>query len=97
MTIKMMLAQEAVNKYNDMRDAECYYEKLLRHYTERAKICYKNLCIYFNGDSERTGRSVVPEEKSIEVLGLDSFEGSRIIAMMYELKITERQNGGMVI
>lgn len=97
MTIKMMLAQEAVNKYNDMRDAECYYEKLLRHYTERAKICYKNLCIYFNGDSERTGRSVVPEEKCIEVLGLDSFEGSRIIAMMYELKITERQNGGMVI
>lgn len=37
MTIKMMLAQEAVNKYNDMRDAECYYEKLLRYYTERAK------------------------------------------------------------
>lgn len=76
MTIKMMLAQEAVNKYNDMRDAECYYEKLLRYYTERAKTCYKKLCIYFNGDSERTGRSVVPEEKCIEVLGLDSFEGS---------------------
>lgn len=97
MNIKKMLAQEAANKYDDMRDAECCYEKLLRHYTEQAKICYKNLCIYFNGDSERTGRSVVPEEKCIEVLGLDSFEGPRIIAMMYELKITERQNGGMVI
>lgn len=97
MNITRMLAQEAVNKYNDMRDAECYYEKLLRYYTERAKTCYKKLCIYFNGDSERTGRSVVPEEKCIEVLGLDSFEGSRIIAMIYELKITERQNGGMVI
>lgn len=97
MNIRMMLAQEAVNKYDDMRDAEWYYEKLLRHYTERAKICYKNLCIYFNGDSERTGRSVVPEEKCIEVLGLDSFEGSRIIAMMYELNITERQKGSMVI
>lgn len=97
MNITRMLAQEAVNKYNDMRDAECYYEKLLRYYTERAKTCYKKLCIYFNGDSERTGRSVAPEEKYIEVLGLDSFEGSRIIAMMYELKITERQNGGMVI
>lgn len=97
MNITKMLVQEAVNKYDDMRDAERCYEKLLSHYTERAKICYKNLCIYFNGDSERTGKSVVPEEKCIEVLGLDSFEGSRIIAMMYELKITERQNGGMVI
>ena len=97
MNIRMVLAQEAVNKYDDMRDAEWYYEKLLRHYTERAKTCYKKLCIYFNGNSERTGSSVVPEEKCIEVLGLDSFEGARIIAMMYELKITERQNGGVVI
>lgn len=31
MNIKMMLAQESVNKYDDMRDAEWYYEKLLRH------------------------------------------------------------------
>lgn len=97
MNIKMMLAQEAANKYDDMKDAECCYEKLLGYYTRCAVTCYKKLCIYFNGDSERTGCSVVPEEKCIEVLGLDSFEGSRIIAMMYELKITERQNGGMVI
>lgn len=97
MNIKRMLAQEAVNKYDDMRDAKFYYEKLLRYYTVRAHTCYKNLCIYFNGDSERTGWAVVPEEKCIEVLGLDSFEAARIIAMMYELKITERQNGGVVI
>nr|DAX03585.1 MAG TPA: hypothetical protein [Caudoviricetes sp.] len=97
MNIKMMLAQEAANKYDDMEDAECYYEMLLGYYTRRAVMCYKKLYIYFNGDLERTGRSVVPEEKCIEVLGLDSFEGARIIAMMCELNITERQNGGIVI
>lgn len=45
MNITMMLAQEAVNKYNDMRDAECYYEKLLRYYTEQAKPVTKN-CVF---------------------------------------------------
>lgn len=42
MNIKMMLAQEAANKYDDMKDAECYYEMLLGYYTRCAVTCYKN-------------------------------------------------------
>lgn len=97
MNIKKELAQEAVNKYDDMRDAECYYEKALKFYVNKARESYKTLCRYFNGGENRTGQCVVSEEHCIEVLGLDSFEGARVIRMMYEIKITERQNGGMVI
>lgn len=49
MNIKTELAQEAVNKYDDMRDAECYYEKVLKFYVNKARESYKTLCRYFNG------------------------------------------------
>lgn len=95
--MSMLLAKEAVNRYENMHDAERYYEKQLEYYTKQAKYCYKVLCRYFNGDENKTGKSIVPGEKCIEVLGLDEEEGSRIIRMMYELNITERQNGMVVI
>lgn len=47
MNIKMMLAQEAANKYDDMKDAECYYEMLLGYYTRCAVTCYKKLVYLF--------------------------------------------------
>ena len=97
MKMSILLTQEALNRYENMCDAERYYEKQLAYYTKQAKICYKVLCRYFNDDENDTGQSIVPEEKCIEVLGFDKEEGSRVIRMMYELNITERQNGMVVI
>lgn len=98
MKMSMVLEQEAVNRCENMDEAERYYEKQLAYYTLQANICYKVLCRYFNDDENITGLSIVPEEKCLKVLGIvDKEEGSRVIAMMYELNLTERQNGCMVI
>ena len=97
MKMSMLLAQEAVNRYENMLDAEVFYEKQLTYYTRQAKICYKMLCRYFNDDENDTCKSIVPEEMCIEVLGFDKEEGSRVLGMMYELGITECQNGMVVI
>ena len=43
------------------------------------------------------GLCVVPEDTAIEVLGLNKYDGKRVLAMMNELKLTERQNGMIVI
>lgn len=48
------------------------------------------------GSADRTGISTVSEERCIEVMGYNMIEGSRVLAMMYEMNITERQ-GGLVV
>lgn len=58
---------------------------------------YEHLHNYFNGSTTKTGLCVVSEDRANEVLGLNNYDGKRVLAMMYELKLTERQNGMVVI
>lgn len=71
--------------------------KTVARIEEKARTGYKVLCEYFNGSATRTGLCVVSEDRAIEVLGLNNYDGKRVLAMMYELKLTERQNGMVVI
>ena len=84
-------------KYADTYLAYNYYEKTVARLEEKARNGYKVLCEYFNGSTTKTGLCVVSEDRAIEVLGLNNYDGKRVLAMMYELKLTERQNGMVVI
>lgn len=97
MNIYTIISKEATEKYADTYLAYNYYEKTVTGLEENARIGYKVLCEYFNGSSIRTGLCVVSEDRAIEVLGLTKYDGKRVLAMMYELKLTERQNGMVVI
>ena len=91
------ISKEATEKYADTYLAYNYYEKTVARIEEKARTGYKVLCEYFNGSTTRTALCVVSEDRAIEVLGLNNYDGKRVLAMMYELKLTERQNGMVVI
>ena len=97
MNIYTIISKEATEKYADTYLAYNYYEKTVRRLEENARTGYKVLCEYFNGSTIKTGLCVVSEDRAIEVLGLNNYDGKRVLAMMYELKLTERQNGMVVI
>lgn len=81
MNIYTIISKEATEKYADTYLAYNYYEKTVARLEENA----------------RTGLCVVSEDRAIEVLGLNNYDGKQVLAMMYELKLTERQNGMVVI
>ena len=64
---------------------------------KNARNGYKVLCKFFNGSTTKTGLCVVLADRAIEVLGLNNYDGKRVLAMMHELKSRERQNGMVVI
>ena len=97
MNIYTIISKEATEKYADTYLAYNYYEKTVAQIEEKARTGYKVLCEYFNGSTTRTGLCVVSEDRAIEVLGLNNHDGKQVLAMMYELKLTERQNGMVVI
>ena len=97
MNIYTIISKEATEKYADTYLAYNYYEKTVARIEENARTGYKVLCEYFNGSTTRTGLCVVSEDRAIEVLGLNNYDGKQVLAMMYELKLTERQNGMVVI
>ena len=97
MNIYTIISKEATKKYADTYVAYNYYEKSVARLEENARKGYKVLCEYFNGSTTKTGLCVVSEDRAIEVLGLNDYDGKRVLAMMYELKLTERQNGMVVI
>lgn len=97
MNIYTIISKEATEKYADTYLAYNYYEKTVARLEEEARTGYKVLCEYFNGSTTRTGLCVVSEDRAIEVLGLNNYDGKQVLAMMYELKLTERQNGMVVI
>lgn len=97
MNIYTIISKEATEKYADTHLAYNYYKKTVERIKEKARTGYKVLCEYFNGSTTRTGLCVVSEDRAIEVLGLNNYDGKRVLAMMYELKLTERQNGMVVI
>lgn len=97
MNIYTIISKEATEKYADTYLAYNYYKKTVERIKEKARTGYKVLCEYFNGSTTRTGLCVVSEDRAIEVLGLNNYDGKRVLAMMYELKLTERQNGMVVI
>lgn len=97
MNIYTIISKEATEKYAGTYLAYNYYEKTVARLEENARTGYKVLCEYFNGLTTRTGLSVVSEDRAIEVLGLNNYDGKRVLVMMYELKLTERQNGMVVI
>ena len=97
MNIYTIISKEATEKYADTNLAYNYYKKTVERIKEKARTGYKVLCEYFNGSTTRTGLCVVSEDRAIEVLGLNNYDGKRVLAMMYELKLTERQNGMVVI
>lgn len=97
MNIYTIISKEATEKYADTYLAYNYYEKTVARIEENARSGYKVLCEYFNGSTTRTGLCVVSEDRAIEVLGLNNYDGKQVLAMMYELKLTERQNGMVVI
>lgn len=97
MNIYTIISKEATEKYADTYLAYNYYKKTVARIEEKARTGYKVLCEYFNGSTTRTGLCVVSEDRAIEVLGLNNYDGKRVLVMMYELKLTERQNGMVVI
>ena len=97
MNIYTIISKEATEKYADTYLAYNYYEKTVACLEEKARTGYKVLCEYFNGSTTKTGLCVVSEDRAIEVLGLNNYDGKQVLAMMYELKLTERQNGMVVI
>lgn len=97
MNIYTIISKEATEKYADTYLAYNYYEKTVARLEKNARNGYKVLCEYFNGSTTKTGLCVVSEDRAIEVLGLNNYDGKRVLAMMYELKLTERQNGMVVI
>lgn len=97
MNIYTIISKEATEKYADTYLAYNYYEKTVARLEENARKGYNVLCEYFNGSTTKTGLCVVSEDRAIEVLGLNNYDGKRVLAMMYELKLTERQNGMIVI
>lgn len=96
MSIFEIIAEETVKRFGHDDKAYKVYQDGVKHYKEAASMGYKVLCKYFNGSADRTGVSTVSEERCIEVMGYDMTEGSRVLAMMYEMNITERQ-GGLVV
>ena len=97
MNIYTIISKEATEKYEDTYLAYNYYEKTVERIKEKARTGYKVLCEYFNGSTTKTGLCLVSADRAIEVLGLNNYDGKRVLAMMYELKLTERQNGMVVI
>ena len=97
MNIYTIISKEATEKYADTYLAYNYYEKTVTRLEVNARNGYKVLCQYFNGSTTKTGLCVVSEDRGIEVLGLNNHDGKQALAMMYELKLTERQNGMVVI
>jgi hypothetical protein len=97
MNIYTIISKEATEKYADTYLAYNYYKKTVARLEENARNGYKVLCEYFNGSTTKTGLCVVSEDRVIEVLGLNKHDGKQVFAMMYELKLTERQNGMVVI
>lgn len=97
MNIYTIISKEATEKYADTYLAYNYYEKTVTRLEENVRNGYKVLCEYFNGSTTKTGLCVVSEDRAIEVLGLNNYDGKQVLAMMYELKLTERQNGMVVI
>ena len=97
MNIYTIISKEATEKYADTYLAYNYYEKTVARIEEEARTGYKVLCEYFNGSTTRTGLCVISEDRAIEVLGLNNYDGKQVLAMMYALKLTERQNGMVVI
>lgn len=97
MNIYTIISKEATEKYADTYLAYNYYNKTVARLEENARNGYKVLCGYFNGSTNKTGLCVVSEDRVIEVLGLNNHDGKQVLAMMYELKLTERQNGMVVI
>ena len=91
---KQKIKKKGEKRYEHLHN---YYEKTVARIEEKARTGYKVLCEYFNGSTTRTGLCVVSEDRVIEVLGLNNYDGKRVLAMMYELKLTERQNGMVVI
>lgn len=96
MNIYTIISKEATEKYVDMDLAYNYYEKTVAR-IEEARTGYKVLCEYFNGSATRTGLCIVSEDRAIDVLGLNNHNGKQVLAMMYALKLTERQSGMVVI
>lgn len=96
MSVYEMITEKVVKKYGQGEKAYQIFKNGVKYYEEAAKEGYRVLCEYFNGSASRTGISVVPEERCIDVMGYDVAEGSMVLAMMYELNITEKQ-GGLVV
>lgn len=96
MSIFQIIAEETAKRFGQDEKGYEMYKAGVKHYKDVAKEGYRVLCEYFNGAADRTGISVVPEERCISVMGYDITEGSMVLAMMYELNITEKQ-GGLVV
>lgn len=75
MNIYTIISKEATEKYL----AYNYYEKTVARIEEKARTGYKVLCKYFNGSTTRTGLCVVSEDRAIEVLGLNNYDGMVVI------------------
>lgn len=97
MNIYTIISKEATEKVCGHLFSIQLIQKTVTRLEENARKGYKVLCEYFNGSTTKTGLCVVSEDRDIEVLVLNNYEGKQVLAMMYELKLTERQNGMVVI
>lgn len=97
MSIFQIIAEETVERFGQDEKAYEIYKAGVKHYKDAAKEGYRVLCEHFNGAADRTGISVVSEEKCINIMGYDMTEGTKVLAMMYEMNITERQGGAVVL
>lgn len=77
MNIYTIISKEATEKYVDTYLAYNYYEKTVARLEEKARNGYKVLCEYFNGSTTKTGLCLVSEDRAIEVLGLNNYDGKK--------------------
>lgn len=97
MSIYEIIAEKAVERFGQNEKGYAAFKNSVKHYENAAKEGYQALCEHFNGAANCTGLSVVSEEICIDTLGYDKTEGAMVLAMMYELNITERQSGLVVL
>lgn len=93
---------DTISKYvldNDYITPDRKYEVYLEMkqiYIDVAKDSFEDLCKFFNGSEDRTGRSAVTFERAREVLGYSEEELNEVIEILLAENITELQ-GGMIV
>lgn len=96
MNIYTIISKEATEKYAGTYLAY-NYKKLTHVLKKMLEMDIKFYASISMDQQLKTGLWVVSEDRAIEVLGLNNYDGKQVLAMMYELKLTERQNGMAVI
>ena len=91
-----MVAIRAKEIYSNNEEAYAFYLKTIEIIKDNAIVAFKRACEYFNGNSSRTGITVISEDRFGEITGVSGQQLTDILLYLYENGITEKQ-GGMIV